>query len=33
MRLKPDNELRRAITGEELLQKVNLSLDNFFAEK
>jgi len=32
-RLKPDNELRRAITGDELLEKIYVSLDNFFAEK
>jgi hypothetical protein len=29
--LKPDDELLRAITGDEVLQKVNLSLDKFFA--
>ena len=32
-RLTPDNELRRAITGDELLERVYVSLDNFFAEK
>ena len=32
-RLKPDNELRRAITGDELLERVYVSLDKFFAEK
>ena len=32
-RLKPDDELRRAITGDELLEKVYVSLDNFFAGK
>ena len=32
-RLKPDSELRRAITGDELLEKVYVSLDKFFAEK
>ena len=32
-RLKPDNELHRAITGDELLERVYVSLDNFFAEK
>ena len=32
-RLKPDDELQRAITGDELLEKVYASLDNFFAEK
>ena len=32
-RLKPDDELRRAITGDELLERVYVSLDNFFSEK
>jgi len=32
-RLTPDNELRRAITGDDLLERVYVSLDNFFAEK
>ena len=32
-RLKPDDELRRAITGDELLDRVYMSLDKFFAEK
>ncbi|MDR0795499.1 MAG: hypothetical protein LBE79_05505 [Tannerella sp.] len=32
-RLKPDDELRNAITGEELLEKVYVSLDKFFADK
>lgn len=32
-RLKPDNELYRAITGDELLERINVSLDKFFAEK
>jgi hypothetical protein len=32
-RLKPDDELRRAITGDELLEGVYVSLDKFFAEK
>jgi len=32
-RLTPDNELRRAITGDELLERVYVSLDNFFAGK
>ena len=32
-RLKPDSELRRAITGDELLERVYVSLDKFFADK
>jgi len=32
-RLKPDKELHRAITGDELLERVYVSLDKFFAEK
>ena len=32
-RLKPDDELRRAISGDELLERVYVSLDKFFAEK
>ena len=32
-RLKPDNELYRAINGDVLLERINVSLDNFFAEK
>ena len=32
-RLKPDEELRRAITGDELLERVYVSLDKFFDEK
>ena len=30
-RLKPDDDLRNAITGNELLEKVYVSLDKFFA--
>jgi len=32
-RLKPDNELHRAITGDELLERVYVSLDKFFVDK
>jgi hypothetical protein len=32
-RKKPDDELRRAITGDELLERVYVSLDKFFSEK
>ena len=32
-RLEPDSELRRAITGDELLDRVYVSLDNFFDKK
>ena len=32
-RLKPDSELQRAITGEELLERVYVSLDKFFDKK
>ena len=32
-RLKPDNELQRAITGDELLERVYVSLDKFFDKK
>ena len=32
-RLKPDDDLRRAITGDELLERVYVSLDKFFDEK
>ena len=32
-RLKPDDELRRAITGDELLERIYVSLDTFFDEK
>ena len=32
-RLKPDDDLRRAITGDQLLERVYVSLDNFFDEK
>ena len=32
-RLKPDNELQRALTGDELLERVYVSLDKFFDKK
>ena len=31
-RLKPDKELQRAITGDELLEKVYVSIDKFFEQ-
>jgi hypothetical protein len=31
-RLKPDKELQRAITGDELLEKVYISIDKFFEQ-